>query len=364
MLPLQAPHRRRNPLNGQWVVVSPHRTSRPWQGAVEAPDGPARLSHDPACHLCPGNQRAQGDINPAYRGPWVFANDFGALLASAQATNVDASGVTHAATSPHMRGDLFVAQPAAGECRVICYSPDHATSMAEMALPALRAVVQTWCDETATLGLRWRWVQVFENKGEAMGCSSPHPHGQVWACDFLPHEVTLEDTHQADYHHRHGRPLLLDVAVQEEADGQRVVLRTAHWLVVVPWWASWPFETLLLPRFAVQRLTQLDEAQRDDLALALHGLTARYDNLFSCAFPYSMGWHGAPFDDANDAEPGAAPHWQLHAHFYPPLLRSAAVRKFMVGFELLAEAQRDLTPEQAAHRLRAQSGVHFRSRSA
>ncbi len=353
----EVPHRRRNPLNGQWVLVSPQRALRPWQGAAEPADAAPRSPHDAQCHLCPGNARANGQVNPVYRGPWVFANDFSALLpAPVEGASTAADG-----------DDLLQAQPVAGDCRVVCYSPDHAATLAELDLPAVRAVVQTWCDETAALGRQWRWVQVFENKGEAMGCSSPHPHGQIWAGDFLPHEPALEDAHQAAYHQRHARPLLLDLARREEADGQRVVLRTDHWLVVVPWWATWPFETLLLPRFAVQRLPQLTAAQRDDLALALQGLTVRYDNLFGCAFPYSMGWHGAPFAGAASrvADPASdLPHWQLHAHFYPPLLRSARVRKFMVGYEMLAEAQRDLTPEQAAQRLRALPAAHYRQRQA
>jgi UDPglucose--hexose-1-phosphate uridylyltransferase len=241
---------------------------------------------------------------------------------------------------------------ARGTSRVVCYSPDHAKTLPELPLAAVAAVVDTWCDESQRLGERYPWVQVFENKGALMGCSNPHPHGQIWACDYLPNEAVLEDSHQRAYFEAQGRPLLLDCAEREAALAQRVVVQTAHWLAVVPWWATWPFETLLLPRFAAQRLPQLDAAQRHDLAWALHRLTARYDNLFGVSFPYSMGWHGAPFD-ARDPRP-----WQLHAHFYPPLLRSATVRKFMVGFEMLAEAQRDLTPEQAAEHLRAVSDVH------
>lgn len=236
---------------------------------------------------------------------------------------------------------------------MICFSPDHSKSLPQLSLPALKAVIDTWSDQTEELGKRYPWVQVFENKGTMMGCSNPHPHGQVWANDFLPNEVLREDEQQRDYFTRHGSPLLLDYVQREQSDGSRIVVETEHWLAVVPYWASWPFETLVLPKFAVQRLPQLNDIQRDDLALILKKLTSRYDNLFQCSFPYSMGWHGAPFK-GDDIQ-----HWQLHAHFYPPLLRSASVRKFMVGYEMLAEAQRDLTAEQAAERLRSVSDIHF-----
>ena len=344
--PAEHPHRRRNPLTGEWVLVSPHRAMRPWQGRVEAPQQHAALpAHDPGCYLCAGNTRVGGEVNPAYTGPYVFDNDHAALRADTP-------------TAPDTPDELFQAQAARGTCRVICFSPDHGRTLPELALPALEGVIDTWADQTAELGQRYAWVQVFENKGELMGCSQPHPHGQVWACDHLPVQPALEDQHQHAYWQRHHRPMLLDLAEREAAGGERVVVQTAHWLAVVPYWATWPFETLLLPRFDVQRLPQLGRAQRADLAIALKALTTRYDNLFECSFPYSMGWHGAPFD-GRDARP-----WQLHAHVYPPLLRSATVRKFMVGFEMLAEAQRDLTPEQAAERLRAVSEVHYRHRSA
>lgn len=329
------PHRRRNLLNGQWVLVSPQRSLRPWAGRQESPAVAPALRHDPQCPLCPGNARAGGARNPAYDGVYVFDNDFPALLAQAPA--------------PQATGDeLLQAEPASGQARVICFSSDHGLTLPQLPLPALRALVDTWCEQTAELGRRWRWVQVFENKGELMGCSNPHPHGQIWACAHLPDEPAREDQAQAKWLARHGRVLLLDYAQREAALGERVVLQTAHWLALVPWWASWPFETLLLPRAPVQQLPQLDAVQRQDLAVVLKRLTAACDRLFDCSFPYSMGWHGAPFDGA---EP--APHWQLHAHFFPPLLRSATVRKFMVGFELLAQTQRDITPEQAAERLRA-----------
>ena len=357
--PAEHSHRRRNPLTGQWVLVSPHRANRPWLGQQEAVDNRVLPAHDPGCYLCAGNQRVTGERNPHYSGTFVFNNDFAALMSAVPGVPDMTGAATPATPNP-----LFQHQAASGTSRVICFSPDHSKTLPELPLPALRGVVDTWCAQTAELGASHRWVQVFENKGAAMGCSNPHPHGQVWACNFLPNEATAEDTHQRAWLQQHGQPLLLAYARQELASGQRVVLATAHWLVVVPYWATWPFETLLLPRFAVQRLPQLSPEQRDDLALAIQQLTTRYDNLFNTSFPYSMGWHGAPFDgpQAVDGPALAAggPHWQLHAHFYPPLLRSATVRKFMVGFEMLAEAQRDLTPEQAADLLRQASPVHYR----
>jgi UDPglucose--hexose-1-phosphate uridylyltransferase len=332
-------HRRRNPLNGQWVLVSPHRALRPWQGRQEDVAEARLPAYDPACYLCAGNTRVGGDVNPAYAGTFVFTNDHAALMPDVPVAQVE--------------DPLFALQSARGTSRVICYSPDHARTLPELDAAAVAQVVDTWCAQTEELGRTHAWVQVFENKGAIMGCSQPHPHGQIWATGFLPNEAAAEDLQQRNYHAQHGRPLLLDVAEREAAEGTRVVLASEHWLVLVPFWATWPFETLVLPRCAVQRLPQLDAAQRADLALVLKRLTTRYDNLFRCSFPYSMGWHGAPFDQ-RDATP-----WQLHAHFYPPLLRSATVRKFMVGFEMLAEAQRDLTPEQAAHRLRGLPDHHY-----
>jgi UDPglucose--hexose-1-phosphate uridylyltransferase len=328
----QHPHRRFDPLKGEWVLVSPHRSQRPWLGQDEATGEAAAQSYDPACYLCPCNTRATGETNPDYRGPYVFANDFAAL--------------TGDAPTPPAADPLLRSAGARGEARVICFSPDHGKSLPELDLSELAAVVDCWCEQAAELGARYPHVQIFENKGAMMGCSNPHPHGQVWATDYLPNIVATEDRTQHDWREQHGAPLLAQLA-ERETGGVREVAMNEHWLAIVPYWAAWPFEVLLLPRGDVRRLPELKADQRRDLAGMIKRITAGYDALFGCSFPYSMGWHGAPFGLDEDE------HWRLHAHFYPPLLRSATVRKFMVGFEMLAEPQRDLTPEQAAQRLRA-----------
>jgi UDPglucose--hexose-1-phosphate uridylyltransferase len=343
--PKACTHRRRNPLTGNWVLVSPQRNARPWQGQIEKESSLVPPHHDPTCYLCAGNRRANGAINPHYHGPYVFDNDFAALHPD------------HFDLPNHDQDDLMQSQNVSGKCRVICFSPDHARSLPQLELFAITTVVDEWRRQTTELGLIYPWVQVFENKGAVMGCSNPHPHGQIWAVDHLPSEITLEDSHQQSYFATHGRALLSDYAQREQESGERIVLTTQHWLAVVPYWAAWPFEVLLLPLAPVQRLPELNSAMRADLALALKKLTTRYDNLFRCSFPYSMGWHGAPFIPT--ANPAQMPHWQLHAHFYPPLLRSSSVRKFMVGYEMLAEAQRDLTPEAAAAALRSAGDLHY-----
>ena len=342
LLPLTQTHRRKNPLSGDWVLVSPHRNNRPWLGATEALAEDQLPQHDPACPLCPRNQRANGETNPDYAYTHVFVNDFGALT----------PGVTDIAQSDD---PLFGYTAATGECRVICFSPDHNKTLPDMSLTELSAVISTWQQHYLELSQRYACIQVFENKGAIMGCSQPHPHGQIWAHSHLSTEISREDAQQRDYFQQHGRALLADYAQRESLDGSRTVFENQHWLVVVPFWAAWPFETLVLPKDNLQALHELDNAQNQALAEALKVLTTKYDNLFRCSFPYSMGWHNAP---AGLDEPQL--HWRLHAHFYPPLLRSATVKKHMVGYEMLAESQRDLTPETAAAILRAAPTLHYK----
>lgn len=340
--PTEHPHRRQNPLTGEWVLVSPHRAKRPWQGARERVAEVQRPTYDPKCYLCAGNTRVSGAVNPAYTHTYVFDNDFAALWGDTPDVPADPDG-------------LFVSARVEGACRVVCFSPDHSLTLARMTPEAIVRVIDTWSDEVTTLGERFDWVQVFENKGAAMGCSNPHPHGQIWALSALPTEAAKKDTHQAAYFATHGRPLLLDYAKAEAARKERIVVENEDWLAVVPYWATWPFETMLLPRRRqIAHIPDLTPRERGTLADIMSQLLIRYDNLFETSFPYSMGWHGAPRQT-----PGAEAHWQLHACFYPPLLRSATVKKFMVGFEMLGEAQRDLTAEQAAERLRRLPAVHY-----
>ena len=335
---LDSPHRRFNALTGEWVFVSPHRNRRPWQGRVEPAPAASRPQFDPQCYLCPGNARANGEHNPQYGSTYVFTNDFPTFLPEA----VEQDATQHPLLQAHVQ---------AGTCRVVCFSPRHDLTLAEMPVTEIRAVVDTWAEQVTELGRRWRWVEVFENKGELMGCSNPHPHGQIWASDFIPTEPLKELTQQQLWFGRKGRPLLLDYAETESSAGERLVAQNADWLVVVPWWGFWPFETLLLPRRSVQSLADLTAGERDSLADILSRLLAGYDRLFEISFPYSSGWHGAPTGRPDSQASSDA--YQLHAHFYPPLLRSATVKKFLAGYEMFGEAQRDTTPEQAAERLRS-----------
>ncbi len=335
------PHRRHNPLNGRHILVSPHRAKRPWLGQEDIPDKAVQPKHDPNCYLCPRNDRIGGETNPDYQSTYVFDNDFPAILEKNIATDK-----LLIENTDNISQELFKSQTITGVCKVICFSPDHSLTLPDLSHEAMCDVINSWCNESIALGQTYKWVQVFENKGAMMGCSNPHPHGQIWATDFLPDEAQIEDEKQKEYFKQHKRSMLLDVVEHEITANERIVFCNDDWAALVPYWAAWPFETLLLPRFAVTRLPELTQEQRQSLAQVMQKLTRCYDNLFGISFPYSMGWHGAPFDGSN----GDA--WQLHAHFYPPLLRSATVRKFMVGYEMMAEAQRDLTPEQAAERLR------------
>lgn len=337
---MNQPHRRYDPLSDKWILLSPHRLSRPWQGE-EGEIEPSPPTYDPDCYLCSGNKRVTGETNPDYQGVHIFPNDFPAL----KPTNDHVDRQTE---------NLFQSEAAGGECHVVCFSPDHSQTLAELTQDERVAVIEAWCEESEKLGAHYPNVQIFENKGAMMGCSNPHPHGQIWANDYLPDIIKTEDQTQRAYAQKEGGSMLLSVAKAEIKAADRVVVANDQWVAIVPWAASWPFETLVLPRFAVSRLPQLDNDQRQSLAEILGALTVKYDNLFRCSFPYSMGWHGAPFGQVD------SDHWQLHAHFYPPLLRSATVRKFMVGYEMMAEAQRDLLPERAAEMLRNASSTHYR----
>ncbi len=339
------PHRRFNPLTGEWVLVSPHRTKRPWQGQVEKTARPASLAYDPQCYLCPGNPRAGGHRNPEYTETFVFDNDFAALLPSSSRESVEES-------------PLLRAEGETGTCRVVCFSPRHDLTLARLGQSALERVVATWVEQTLELGTQpgIRYVQIFENRGEMMGASNPHPHGQIWASSNLPNETAKELATQTEWFRSHGRTMLSDYLALELEREVRIVCRNEHFVTLVPFWAVWPFETMVLPRRAMARMPDLTSEERAALSDILLQTVTRYDNLFEVPFPYSMGFHQAPVDGESH------PEWHFHAHFYPPLLRSATVRKFMVGYELLGTPQRDITAEAAAARLRELPAVHYLDR--
>jgi UDPglucose--hexose-1-phosphate uridylyltransferase len=344
----QPPHRRWNPLRQDWVLVSPHRTQRPWLGEVGQKAAPSGVAYDPECYLCPGNKRAGGVVNPVYESVFSFVNDYAALLPEAfQAFDPPAS-------------PLLLTAPARGLCKVLCYHPDHSLTLARMTREEIRRVVDAWTDEYRELaGLGWiEYVQIFENRGAMMGASNPHPHCQIWSTGFVPDEPAAETRGQRAYLDRTGRCLLCDYVQTEIAAAERVVFQNDAFVALVPWWAVWPFEVLVVSRRHVGALPEFSDAEGDALADALRRLTTRYDNLFETSFPYTIGFHQAPVT-AQTAAGGQHPEWHFHAHFYPPLLRSATVRKFMVGFEMLGMPQRDITAESAAERLRQASEEHF-----
>lgn len=335
-------HRRYNPLTGQWILVSPHRTKRPWQGKVEKIDQGRRPEYDPKCYLCPGNERSGGEKNPEYKDTFVFQNDFSALV-----PDVPQGNYTH--------GELFRAVSEKGFCKVICFSPRHDLTIPEMPVEDIRKVVDLWCNEYLQIGsLDYiNYVQIFENKGDIMGCSNPHPHGQIWAQYSVPDEPAKETAMQKAYFEKNGSSLLVDYLKEELKLGERIVAENQHFVALVPFWAIWPYEAMILCKRPVQNILQLTNEERTDLADIYKQLTIQYDNLFEVSFPYSAGLHQAPTDDQDH------PEWQLHMHFYPPLLRSATVKKFMVGYEMLANPQRDITPEQSAEKLRQLSKIHY-----
>ncbi len=338
------PHRRFNPLKDEWVLVSPQRATRPWQGQVEAVVAPAVLAFDPGCYLCPGNTRSGGQVNPAYTGTFVFENDFAVLRPDTPAWEMADEGLLRAQSEP-------------GRSRVVCFSPRHDLTLARMDVRDVERVVETWAGEYTELGgdPRINSVMIFENRGAMVGCSNAHPHGQIWANRSLPDETVKELSTQGAWFRSHGSTMLSDYLQLELRRRDRIVVENEAFVVVVPFWAVWPFEVLLMSRRAVSALDELTQGERAALAAILQELTIRYDNLFQTSFPYTMGFHQRPTDGQ------AHPEFHLHAHYYPPLLRSATVKKFMVGYELMAGPQRDITAEAAARRLREVSGKHYLS---
>lgn len=340
----ETPHRRFNPLTQEWVLVSPQRNKRPWQGKQETLAPAQGVSFDKDCYLCPGNKRAQNSINENYTDTFVFINDFSALLPQKMETKIAGE-----------QEELFQWQHEQGICKVICFSPDHSITLPLMSVSAIEKVVYTWMSEYALLSKLddINYVQIFENKGEIMGCSNPHPHGQIWASNSIPDLVMKEQQSQLAYFETHDKTLLADYLQQESDKQERIVISNNSFVVLVPYWAVWPFETMIISKRSFSRITDMDAGEVTDFAAILKQLTTLYDNIFETSFPYSAGIHQAPTDGATHSE------WHFHMHFYPPLLRSATIKKFMVGYELLAGPQRDITPEAAAEILRKLPTTHY-----
>jgi UDPglucose--hexose-1-phosphate uridylyltransferase len=335
-------HKRLNPLTGEWVLVSPGRTKRPWQGQMESSAVPAVPEYDPECYMCPGNRRASGEINPNYTTTYMFQNDFAALQ-------------PHVPRKKQNDGDLIVAQSESGTCCVVCFSPRHDLTLARMTTPGIRAVVDVWANQYQKLGSdpAVNYVTIFENRGAMMGASNPHPHGQIWANETIPNEPAKELASFQNFQRRHSACLLCSYVKLESEKKERIVYENDAFVALVPFWAVWPFETIVIPKRHTGSVDELAEDEREALADILRRVTTKYDNLFQVSFPYSMGFHQRPTDGV------LHPEWHMHAHFYPPLLRSATVRKFQVGYEMLASPQRDITPESAAGRLRELSQIHY-----
>ncbi len=336
------PHRRQNILTGEWILVSPHRSKRPWQGKVEKAATEQRPSYDPTCYLCAGNTRMDGSVNPDYKGAYSFVNDFSSLLKDTPQGEVNID-------------NLLVAQSEKGICKVICFSPDHARTLPQMEVEAIEKVVDVWQQEYAEIALNpsIKYIQIFENKGELMGCSNPHPHGQIWSQSHVPMEPLKETIQQQQYFKVNGKSLLSAYLATELKQEERIIADNAHFAALVPFWAIWPYEAMIISKRHVTNILEFTTEEKKSFAEILKVLTTKYDNLFSTSFPYSAGMHQAPVND------GEHPEWHWHMHFYPPLLRSATVKKFMVGYEMLANAQRDITPEFAAQQLKQLSNIHY-----
>ncbi|MEY4935915.1 MAG: hypothetical protein RIS64_2274 [Bacteroidota bacterium] len=339
------PHRRRNPLTDAWVLVSPQRSKRPWQGQIEPSSEVELLQHDPNCYLCAGNERMNGVTNPNYKNVFAFWNDFPAMVSD------------HIEETDHFQSDFFTAKAERGLCRVICFSPRHDLTVPEMDVEDIRKIVDAWCHEYAALsGIAFvNHVQIFENKGAMMGCSNPHPHGQIWAQGTIPEEAAKKAKNQLAYYKKHGKTLLSDYWAAELSKKERMIFQNDHFVGLVPYWATWPFEAMIIPKRAMPRITDMTNDEKNSFADAYKQLTVCYDNLFKCSFPYSAGIHQAPTDGKDHYE------WHFHKTFYPPLLRSATVKKFMVGYEMFGNPQRDITPEMAASMMRRVSKYHYKA---